>query len=195
MKRAPLFALFALAGAGCHDGRVDLERMIDQRKLEAYEASSAFEDGKVMRSPPPDTIARNSSAPRNRMTELAAKNDPAAPVLPLTSKLLERGQNRFDTFCAACHGVLGDGRPQVAENMRLRPPPSLHEARLRALSRESLYAIIRDGYGLMPGYGSALSVDDRWAVVAYVGALQLSQNVELSRLPDNLQEEARPWLR
>jgi len=185
-----------LAFAGCHDGGVDLERMIDQRKLEAYEANSAFPDGKAMRSPPPDTVARTSSALRDRaLTERAGKSEGAAPPLQVTSELLNRGQDRFDIFCATCHGVLGDGRSQVAENMRLRPPPSLHEARLRALSRGRLYVIIRDGYGLMPAYGAALSVDDRWAVVAYVGALQLSQNVELSSLPPNLRDEAQPWLK
>jgi mono/diheme cytochrome c family protein len=194
MTRAT-FVLLALAGAGCHDGRVDLERMIDQRKLEAYEATTVFEDGKVMRTPPPDTVPRGSSASRDRAAGLGGKGEVVAPLLPLTSALLKRGQDRFNTFCATCHGLLGDGQSQVAENMRLRPPPSLHDARLRALPTGSLYAVIRDGYGLMPAYGSALSVDDRWAVVTYVGALQLSQNVELSRLPTNLQQEAQPWLK
>jgi mono/diheme cytochrome c family protein len=193
MKRAlPMLLAFSSA---CHDGRVDFERMIDQRKLEAYEASSAFEDGKAMRTPPPDTVARGSSASRERASASFASSDVSGLPLALTPQLLRRGQNRFDIYCAACHGVLGDGQSQVAENMRLRPPPSLHEARLRALSSGRLYTIVRDGYGLMPGYGPALSVDDRWAVVAYVGALQLSQHVELSQLSPPLQEEAAPWLK
>jgi len=179
MNRAACL-LLALGSGACHDGRVDFERMIDQRKFEAFEASSTFEDGKVMRSPPPGTVAR----------------EPQDTIRPtLTPELLKQGQKRFDIYCAACHGVLGDGRSQVAENMLLRPPPSLHEERLRALSPERLYGIIRDGYGLMPAYGPALSEHDRWAVVAYVGALQLSQSVELSSLPSNMQQEAAPWLK
>ena len=188
------FVQLAVACIGCHEGHVDLGRMIDQKKLEAYEATSAFEDGKAMRTPPPDTVSRDSSSSRER-SKLGGEGRGAEPLPPLTSDLLKRGQDRFDTFCAACHGVLGDGHSQVAENMRLRPPPSLHEARVRALSRASLYAVIRDGYGLMPAYGSALSVDDRLAVVAYVGALQLSQNAELARFPVELQREAQPWLK
>lgn len=195
MKRA-LWSSFALGCAACHDGRVDLERMIDQRKLEAYEASSAFEDGKAMRSPPPGTVAHSSQATQERQaSELAADDKLQDVPVALTSQLFRRGQDRFDTFCATCHGVLGDGNSQVAENMLLRPPPSLHEARLRALPIGRLYRVIRDGYGLMPAYGPALSVDDRWAVIAYVGALQLSQNVELGRLPESLQREAAPWLK
>jgi mono/diheme cytochrome c family protein len=172
--------ILALGSVACHDGRVDLERMIDQRKLEAFEATSSFDDGKAMRSPPPGTVSRD-------------RRDPVRPAV--TTELLTRGQRRFDIYCAACHGVLGDGQSQVAENMLLRPPPSLHETRLRALSTERLYGVVRDGYGLMPAYGPALSEEDRWAVVAYVGALQLSQNVELSSLPSNLKQEAAPWLK
>jgi mono/diheme cytochrome c family protein len=189
-------AMLAFVCGACHDGRVDLERMIDQRKLEAFEATSDFDDGQVMRTPPPDTVSRDSSVSRERASlALSSGNDFDALPVPLTLELLKRGQNRFDIYCSTCHGTLGDGQSQVAENMRLRPPPSLHEARLLALSSRQLYTVIRDGYGLMPAYDSALSVDDRWAVVAYVGALQLSQRSELSSLPPDLQNEAAPWLK
>ncbi len=94
-------------------------------------------------------------------------------------------------YCAACHGLAGDGDSPVARNMALRKPPSLHEPRIRALPAGRLYAVVRDGYGLMPSYAEELSVGERWAVVAYVRALQLSQGARLAELPPELRSEAR----
>jgi len=194
VKRAVLL-LLALGESACHDGRVDLERMIDQKRCDPYEASTLFDDGMAMRSPPPGTVPRSAGATREVPTNTGPEVSALTAVpLPLTRELLGRGQNRFNVYCATCHGELGDGRSKVAENMLLRPPPSLHDARIRSLPAGRLYAIVRDGYGLMPGYAAALSTEDRWAVVAYVGVLQLSQNAELTRLPARIQEEARPWL-
>jgi mono/diheme cytochrome c family protein len=188
--------LLAFAGGACQDGHVDLERMIDQRKFEAYEACTTFVDGKVMRAPPPGSVPHSGISSRDRLsTGLEDGKELVELPLPITRQLLSRGQNRFDIYCATCHGALGDGQSQVAENMRLRSPPSLHEERLRALPPGHLFSVIKNGYGLMPAYGSALSVSDRWAVVAYVGALQLSQSAELARLPAPLREEAAPWLK
>src|SRR5690606_17135490 len=93
------------------------------------------------------------------------------------AELLARGEDRFRIFCRTCHGALGDGRSEVAENMKLRKPPSLHEARIREFSPGKLYRVVSEGYGLMPGYAAELPYRDRWAVVAFVRALQLSQNV------------------
>jgi mono/diheme cytochrome c family protein len=90
------------------------------------------------------------------------------------------GRTRFEIFCATCHGTLGTGQTQVAENMRLRKPPSLHSAAIRAYPPGRIFAVISRGYGLMPSYAGQLSVADRWAVVAYVQALQLSQDFSLT---------------
>jgi mono/diheme cytochrome c family protein len=117
----------------------------------------------------------------------------AASPVPVTAALLARGRARFDTFCAACHGVLGDGESQVALNMSMRRPPSLHQ--YRDVADGYIFRVISSGFGLMPSYAAALPVEDRWAVVAYVRALQLSQHATLDQLPpearQRLEKEGR----
>jgi mono/diheme cytochrome c family protein len=88
--------------------------------------------------------------------------------------------------CALCHGLAGDGDSIIAGKMGQRAPPSLHEPRLRALEASAIYRVVRDGYGLMPRYAEHLSPRERWAVVAYVRALQLSQGLPLADAPEPL---------
>jgi mono/diheme cytochrome c family protein len=101
--------------------------------------------------------------------------------LPLTRALLDVGHRRFDIYCATCHGLLGDGRSPVAANMSLRLPPDLHDRAAMAVGH--YYQVIANGFGLMPGYAAELSVEERWAVIAYLRALQLSQRAPLSMAP------------
>jgi mono/diheme cytochrome c family protein len=170
--------------------------MLDQHKAEPYEASVFFEDGQSMRSPPSGTVpATRLLGPPELVTGRMPNGNYASSVpMPLDAALLARGENRFNTFCRTCHGVRGDGQSQVAENMKLRKPPSLHEPRLRDFPPGRLYRVVTEGYGLMPSYDAALSIRDRWAVVAFVRALQLSQDVSLAELPEPLRQEAAPWL-
>jgi mono/diheme cytochrome c family protein len=100
---------------------------------------------------------------------------------------LARGRARFDVTCAVCHGLLGDGESQVALSMSLRRPPSLHA--YRDVPDGHLYRVITEGFGLMPSYGAELSVEDRWAVVAYVRALQLSQYAGLEQVPPDVRRK------
>ena len=106
--------------------------------------------------------------------------------LPVTRKLLELGRKRFDITCATCHGPLGDGDSIVARQMSLHPPPSLH----RYVNKPSgyFYEVISKGFGMMASYAAELSVEERWAVVAYVRALQLSQLTPIGELPANEQQ-------
>jgi mono/diheme cytochrome c family protein len=101
--------------------------------------------------------------------------------LTLTRELVERGQESFDIYCATCHGVLGDGVSQVARNMGLREPPSLVD--LPAYPDGYYFDVISQGYGLMPPYAEKLTPEQRWAVVAYVRALQESQRAGLEDVP------------
>ncbi|MCA9599516.1 MAG: cytochrome c [Myxococcales bacterium] len=151
-------------------------RMQVQPRVDPYEESAFFSDGLDMRQPPRGTVP---FSPR-----------PTSTRPPLTRALLERGQNRFDITCAACHGPLGNGDTVVAEHMQRRPP-SLHEPRIGKLSDAELYRVIREGYGYMPSYAAKLPPKDSWAVVAYVRALRLSQNVQVSALSEHLQRELR----
>jgi len=178
---------------GC---QTDLERMLDQKKAEPFEASAVFQDGKAMRTPPAGTVAAQT---RLGPPELVSGRSNGRYVeripIEIDAARLERGEQRFQIFCRACHGPLGDGQSRVADAMELRRPPSLHESRIVALSPGEVYTVISEGFGLMPSYATQLALEDRWAVVAYVQALQLSQGVKLATLPAELQEEAEPWLK
>lgn len=110
--------------------------------------------------------------------------------VPVTLGLLERGRNRFDIVCAACHAVGGTGETPVADHMKLRRPPSLLEPRIARMKPAELHRIIKLGYALMPSYSAQLSSSDQWAVVAYVKALQLSRSVPILALPASLRQEA-----
>lgn len=172
--------LAALALAACdnrdalHDPDPTLARMLDQRRADPYQAWSAFPDGKVMQQPPPGTVARDDDADE--------------PPPPPDRALLTLGRARFDVVCATCHGVLGDGNSVVATKMEHRPPTSLHEPRIRALPPARIFAIASEGYGFMPAYAPMLSARERWAIVAYVKALQLSQAARVDELPESTRE-------
>ncbi|MBC7793405.1 MAG: cytochrome c [Clostridia bacterium] len=99
-----------------------------------------------------------------------------------SDSLLTRGRDRYDIFCAACHGLLGDGDSAVSRNMPNVPARSLQEDRIRAYPPGRLFRVASEGYGLMNGYTAQLTVNDRWAVVAYVRALQASQHYDAASL-------------
>ncbi len=192
MKRA-LSPLVLVCAVGC---QVDLNRMIDQHKYEAYEPSPDFADGQVMRHPPAGTVPHDAIlGPAEFVSGRRGERFVEQVPLQVDAALLERGENRFRIFCATCHGPLGDGQSDVAKVMRLRPPPSLHEPRIREQPAGHLFRVVSDGYGLMPSYDAQLTFDDRWAVVAFLQALQLSQSVRVAELPPELRKEAEPWLR
>ena len=167
-----------------------LERMMVQPRVDPFGESAFFDDGKAMRKPPKDTVSLESTVGDRWVVDglVGATYATKIPV-PVTRALLETGRTRFDITCATCHGVGGDGESVVADNMALRRPPSLHEERIRALPPGRMYQVIRTGYGLMPPYAAQLTVEERWAIVAYVRALQLSQGVEVARLPPQMRAE------
>lgn len=146
------------------------ERMIVQMKVDPYEPGS-------LRHPPHGTVPFGAS-----------EASPTVP--PVNWHVLQRGKDRYERFCRPCHGVLGYGDGPVAENMQLVKPANLQMDRLRIAPDLRLYQVIRDGYGLMPGYAAELAPVDAWAVIAYVRALQLSQNADLHALPPAWQELA-----
>lgn len=174
-----------------------LERMLSQPRYDAFEQSDFFDDGRVMQAPPAGTIPA-TRAPADPDTERGYHDDGeylARIPFPLDEALLVRGRDRYDIFCAPCHGIDGHGRSVVGDNMPLVQPRSLHLDRILAYPPGRLYRVINEGYGLMASYHLQLSLAERWAVVAYVRALQLSQNARLAELPEPLQREAREALR
>ncbi len=180
--RTAAAALGLALGAGCFDSNT-LQRMDVQRKALPYGESTVFADGRAMRLPPGGTVARERLA--DLAVDVATQPD-AGYVgqipLPVTPALLEEGRHEFDIVCATCHGLLGNGESMAAQNMSLRPPPDLHAYRDR--TDGYFFQIATDGFGLMPAYGRELTAHQRWAVVAYVRALQLSQHAPLERAPE-----------
>ena len=178
---------------GCN---VDLERMLDQKKAEPFEASAVFSDGKAMRVPPAGTVAANRQLGPPELVSGRTREGSYIDRIPVSidAARLSRGEQRFQIFCRACHGALGDADSPVAAAMELRKPVKLLEPRIAALPAGQVYRVISEGFGLMPSYGTQLAIEDRWAVVAYVQALQLSQSAKLAELPEELQVEAEPWL-
>ncbi len=161
------------------------ERMIIQPKYLPFATAPFFADGRVMRTPPGGTV------PRGTIIERAPAGEGAGTTFPIgmTIEMLEIGRKRFDITCAPCHGIAGDGASAVAMKMQLRRPPSLHEEVIREYSPGRLYQVVVDGYGLMPSHATLLTWEERWAVVAYVKALQLSQRALVSDLPEPVRGE------
>ncbi|MBW8758751.1 MAG: cytochrome c [Burkholderiales bacterium] len=195
MRRAFALVAAACALAGCERTMKD---MYVQPRLRPDSASPLFPDGKGSRPPPAGSVAvaagdlALTSGGRHGRDDLVARDAAlaasAAPAADLA--LLRRGQSRYDIFCAPCHSPLGDGDGRVARRGFPRPP-SFHQARLRDAPDRHLFDVIGQGYGDMPSYADRLTPQDRWAVVAYVRALQLSQDARADMLAPDLQAGLR----
>jgi len=188
--RRPCALLVAgLLLGGCEEltRRMDLARMIDQPRLDAFEPVPYGVDPDAVRVPVEGTVPREAEL---GAVDLALQEIP----VPVDEELLHLGRRRFETVCAACHGMLGFGNPGVAPHMTLRPPPSLYEPRIRAQPPGQLYATVTQGYGLMPGYARWLDERERWAVVAHLQVLWISQTTRLAELPPRWAEDARTEL-
>jgi mono/diheme cytochrome c family protein len=186
---------FALAGllllaTGCEV----LNPMMFQPKVKPYRKSEFYPDGVAMRAPPAGAVPVSALVEPAVATGRDAEGKPLARApVAVTRDLLEVGRKRFDVYCAVCHGVLGNGQSPVARNMSIRPPPSLLENAARPDG--FFFAAMTEGYGYMPSYAPWIDAQDRWAVVAYIRALQLSQRARLDQAPPEvrarLEKESR----
>jgi mono/diheme cytochrome c family protein len=124
---------------------------------------------------PPGTV------PRGRLEREARLASP--PEQPLDLATLRRGRDGFEAFCSPCHGRTGDGDGMVVRH-GFPPPPSFHTEALRDVTREHVVGVITNGRGIMFPYANRVEPDDRWAIAAYIKALQLSQGVPVADLPE-----------
>lgn len=184
-NRPSLLAVAALCGlgiAGCDNTlRQD---MANQPRENPLAPDPFFADGRSARPVVDNTVVHGSL----QDDALVIPKDSNAFPLPVTMELLQRGQQRFTIFCTPCHGIQGDGLGMVA--MRgMKHPPSYHQERLRNEPVGYLFDVVTNGFGAMYGYSSQIPPRDRWAIVAYVRALQLSRNAPVSELPEQLREK------
>lgn len=176
-----------LALTGCQIESEFLQRMESQAKYQHYEQSEFFADKRAMRVPPEGTVPRehpvgNPALTSGRVNGMLVQNIP----MPVTREVLLAGQKQYNIVCAQCHGVLGDGRSIVAENMSLRLPPNLVDLGYKPAGH--FYAAIAEGYGAMPSFSGEIEIEDRWAVVAYVRALQAARGAKPAAPPAVPQE-------
>jgi mono/diheme cytochrome c family protein len=165
----------ALLLAGCG------QNMYDQPKYKPLDASILFADGAASRPLPPGVIPQGRSLDEAFLTGMDGGVMLATNPLPLTEALLARGQERYNIYCAVCHNYNGDGLGMVVQR-GFPQPSSFHVQRLRDAPDGYLYMAITNGFGRMYSYASRIEPDDRWAIVAYIRALQLSQHAPLELL-------------
>ncbi len=198
MRRLLLIGAFAALGTGCSNEEGSLgqneifQRMQLQQKYRSYQRNTFFDDERAMRVPPKGTLSREDFAAsqpygdgRIAGTEQYVESIP----VPVNMALLEKGRKNFDIVCASCHGLVGDGQSLAAVNMALTAPASLHSEKLRTKPDGYIYYVVGHGYGVMPGFDWRFTPEDRWAIVAYVRALQYSQSVPLAEAPADVRSQ------
>jgi len=166
-----------------------IRNMHRQQRYNPQQESPFFEDQRTMRTPPEGTIAREHFYPDERVTKgTEADGQTYLATIPEeiqrsaggAQPLVERGRERYNIFCAPCHGQSGHGDGMVWRRSQVTgfvypKPPSFHEDRVRHVPDGQVFATITNGVRNMPSYASQIPVHDRWAIVAYMRALQISQ--------------------
>jgi mono/diheme cytochrome c family protein len=147
--------------------------MHEQARFDPLESAPAWPDSQSALRPPEGTVDRESETP---------VADTAPFPGPPAARLLERGRDRYAIFCAPCHGAYGDGDGMITRH-GFPNPPSYHEPRLLAAAPGHFYRVISDGFGMMYPYGYRVPPADRWAIIAYIRALQLSRRASLADAP------------
>jgi mono/diheme cytochrome c family protein len=172
-------ALIGLSLAGC--SRLDMQ---DQPKYRPQRPSDFFADGRSERQPVEGTIARgalNEDTAFYEGKDAAGMDIEAFPVA-VDKAFIVRGQTRYNIYCSPCHGAIGNGLGMIVRR-GFKQPPSYHIDRLREAPVGHFYDVISNGYGAMLNYASQVQPRDRWAIVAYIRALQYSQNANVNDLP------------
>jgi mono/diheme cytochrome c family protein len=165
--RAVILVLLAPFVAGCDD-----QSMVQQKRYAMYSPAQLWANGSEAQSLPVGVVSHN-----------AVGDEIMGSPPPLTAAMMQNGETKFDTFCSPCHGRSGDGRGIVVQHGFPAPQP-LDAANLRAASAERLFNAISNGLGKMYPFAARIAPGDRWAIVAYIRALQLSQESRVADLPN-----------
>ena len=180
-----LCSLWLLA-AGCR------QDMHDQPKYIPLRESAFFSDARSARALVVGTVARGQlHEDAHLYTGKINGTDTAMFPFRIDSLVMARGQERFDIYCSPCHGRTGFGDGMIVRR-GYRRPPSYHDDRLRKAPVGHFFDVISNGFGAMPDYAAQINVKDRWAIVAYVRALQLSEHATVADVPADQREQMRP---
>ncbi|MEO8034809.1 MAG: cytochrome c [Acidobacteriota bacterium] len=176
-------AALMLTGAACQRTGPSFQQMGRQPKYDPYEPSDFFADGQSARPRLPGTVARGelSNNPFLDTGKIGGADGDGFPF-PVTPEVLNRGQERFNIFCSECHGRVGDGNGMIPSR-GYRRPPSYHTEALRAAKTGHFFDVMTNGFGSMPSYAVQVPVKDRWAIIAYIRALQFSQHATVNDVP------------
>jgi cytochrome c553 len=178
-----------LLTAGCR------QNMHNQNKVLPLRGSTFFSDGQSARPIPADTVARGGPgekiAPYTGLTISRQILPPGPP--PVTLAMLQRGQQRYNIFCSPCHDRTGGGNGMIVQR-GFKQPTSYHTERLRGVPVDYFYQVMTEGFGVMPSYAPQVPPEDRWAIAAYIRALQYSQNGRLADLPPDVRQKVESAL-
>ena len=195
----PLLVLCLALAAGCARQRTsekppihlnpDMDR---QQKYRAQAYSPFFDDGATMRVPVAGTVARGELRDDDVFYrgKTAAGDFVRKGPLPVTMQLLERGQERYDIYCSPCHSRVGDGRGIMVTRGYV-PPPSFHTDRIRDFPDGQIFDVISNGVRNMPSYRHQIPPGDRWAITAYLRAVQRSQKASVEDIPVELRDKVK----
>lgn len=163
--------------------------MHDQPKFKPLRANSFFADGRSARPLVAGTVARGTLQEDDHLFTGRMNNEFVTTFpFPVTKEGLLRGQERFNIFCSPCHGQLGNGEGAIVQR-GMKKPPSFHIDRLRESPPGYFFNVITNGFGAMFDYSDRIPARDRWAIIAYIRALQLSQNAKLDDVPQEKRQE------
>jgi mono/diheme cytochrome c family protein len=169
-------AILAVSVCACR------QDMFNQPKVRPLQSSTFFADGRASRPLPEDTVARGDlRADELLYTGRIGGAEADTFPFPVTKSVLDRGQERFDIFCSPCHGRSGYGDGMIVQR-GFKAPPSFHTDRLRQAPAGHFVDVMTNGFGVMYDYRSRVAPEDRWAIAAYIRALQLSQNATAADL-------------
>lgn len=178
-----VLAALALLATACY------QKMAENPRYDPLEPSSFFADGSSARPLPADTVARGHLRDDSLLFTGKINNEPVDQFpFPITREVLLRGQERFNIYCAPCHGPTGEGDGMVVQRGFSRPP-SYHSDRLRQAPVGHFFDVMTNGFGVMPSYAAQIPVRDRWAIAAYIRALQLSQHATLDDVPPDVRQQ------
>ena len=176
-RRTLAIVLAAVALAGCR------QDMHYAPSYDPLQQTDFFPDGAASRALVANTVARGQLREDEHLYTGRVGGQPATEFpFPVTAEVMARGQERFNVYCAPCHGRTGEGNGMIVQR-GFRAPPSYHEERLRNTPVGYFFDVMTNGFGAMQDYAAQVSVTDRWAIAAYIRALQLSRRATVADVP------------